>query len=90
MDFPEQYRAELLKAIDTIDLAKVRAAIQIFAEARDTGHSIFVCGNGGSASSASHFVTDMVKGDSYNLEKVSGSCRWWIPSPRSQRHAIAR
>jgi D-sedoheptulose 7-phosphate isomerase len=69
MDFPEQYRAELLKAIDTIDLAKVRAAIQMFAEARDTGHSIFVCGNGGSASSASHFVTDIVKRASYNREK---------------------
>jgi len=69
MDFPEQYRAELLKAIDTIDLAKVETAIEIFAQARETGRSIFVCGNGGSASSASHFVTDMVKGASYNREK---------------------
>jgi D-sedoheptulose 7-phosphate isomerase len=69
MNFPEQYRAELLKAIDTIDLSKVHEAIDIFTQARDAGHSIFVCGNGGSASSASHFVTDMVKGASYNREK---------------------
>ena len=69
MDFPELYRAELLKAIDTIDLAKVGQAIDIFAEARDQGRCIFVCGNGGSASAASHFATDMVKGASYNREK---------------------
>lgn len=69
MDFPQQYRAELLKAIDSIDLSKVRAAIDLLAQARDTGRTIFTCGNGGSASSASHFVTDMVKGASYNREK---------------------
>jgi D-sedoheptulose 7-phosphate isomerase len=69
MDFPEQYRAELLKAIDSIDLAKVRDAIDLFIQARDAGHTIFTCGNGGSASSASHFATDMVKGASYNREK---------------------
>ncbi len=69
MDFPEQYRAQLLKAIDTIDLAKVREAIDLFAEAREQGRTIFVCGNGGSASTASHFATDMVKGASYQREK---------------------
>jgi D-sedoheptulose 7-phosphate isomerase len=69
MDFPELYRAELLKAIGTIDLAKVGRAIEILAEARDQGRCIFVCGNGGSASSASHFATDMVKGASYHREK---------------------
>jgi D-sedoheptulose 7-phosphate isomerase len=69
MEFPAQYRTELLKAIDTIDLAKVSKAIEILAEARDRGRCIFVCGNGGSASSASHFVTDMVKGASYKRER---------------------
>jgi len=69
MEFPALYRAELSKALDTIDLAKVTRAIEIFAEARDQGRCIFVCGNGGSASSASHFVTDMVKGASYNHSK---------------------
>lgn len=69
MEFPALYRAELLKAIETIDLAKVGRAIEILAEARDQGRCIFVCGNGGSASSASHFATDMIKGASYNREK---------------------
>jgi D-sedoheptulose 7-phosphate isomerase len=34
-------------------------------EARAQNRRIFVCGNGGSASSASHFATDMVKGASF-------------------------
>jgi len=37
----------------------------VLAAARAEGRAIFVCGNGGSASTASHFVCDMVKGASY-------------------------
>ncbi|MBC8164942.1 MAG: SIS domain-containing protein [Bryobacteraceae bacterium] len=63
--FAEEYKAELLKAIDTIDTSKVEEAIGLLREARDAGKHIFVCGNGGSASTASHFACDMVKGASY-------------------------
>ena len=66
MTFSEQYRAELLKAIETIDLTKVDRAIEWFKESRDTGRHIFVCGNGGSASTASHFACYIVKGCSFN------------------------
>jgi D-sedoheptulose 7-phosphate isomerase len=69
MNFPEQYKAELFKAIETIDLEKVGKAIEVFTRARDEGHHIFVCGNGGSASTASHFACDMVKGASFNRAK---------------------
>src|SRR5260370_23904197 len=65
MTFPQAYRDELLKAIASIDLEKVNRAIEILARARDEGRRIFVCGNGGSASTASHFATDLVKGASY-------------------------
>ena len=65
MTFLEQYRADLLKAIDAVDLQKVSQAIEWFKEARDTGRTIFVCGNGGSAATASHFACDIVKGCSY-------------------------
>jgi D-sedoheptulose 7-phosphate isomerase len=64
--FIDAYKAEVLKAIETIDLEKVREAIAVFARARDEGRRIFVCGNGGSASTASHFACDMVKGASFN------------------------
>jgi D-sedoheptulose 7-phosphate isomerase len=69
MTFPESYKAELLKAIETIDLNKVNQAIELFREARAQGRHIFVCGNGGSASTASHFACDIVKGASYQRER---------------------
>jgi D-sedoheptulose 7-phosphate isomerase len=65
MTFPETYKADLLQTIDNIDLAKVNLAIEWFREARANGRHIFVCGNGGSASTASHFACDIVKGASY-------------------------
>lgn len=54
-----------MQAMTSIDVEKVDRAIAILAQARDEGRRIFVCGNGGSASTASHFATDMVKGASY-------------------------
>ncbi len=65
MIFPQLYKSGLLKAIESVDLETVGQAIQILARARDEGRRIFVCGNGGSASTASHFATDLVKGASY-------------------------
>jgi D-sedoheptulose 7-phosphate isomerase len=63
--FPESYKTGVLKTVETIDLEKVGQAIEIFRLAREEGRRIFVCGNGGSASTASHFACDMVKGASY-------------------------
>jgi D-sedoheptulose 7-phosphate isomerase len=63
--FALQYKNALLDAIEAIDLDKVGRAIEILTEARDAGRRVFVCGNGGSASSASHFACDMVKGASF-------------------------
>ena len=68
MNYPEQYKTALLEAIDRIDIGRVRQAIQWFEEARDQNRNIFVCGNGGSASTATHFTCDMVKGASYNRD----------------------
>jgi D-sedoheptulose 7-phosphate isomerase len=68
MSFSEQYKRNLLDTIQTIPLDRVEQAIQLLAQARADGRTIFVCGNGGSASTASHFVCDMVKGASYGRE----------------------
>ncbi len=65
MTFADQYRTELLRTIDIIDTDRVGRAIEWFQEARANGRHIFVCGNGGSASTASHFACDIVKGASY-------------------------
>jgi D-sedoheptulose 7-phosphate isomerase len=63
--FPAEYKNDLLGVIERIDLSKVSQAIEILRQARDENRHIFVCGNGGSASTASHFVCDMVKGASF-------------------------
>jgi D-sedoheptulose 7-phosphate isomerase len=63
--FPASYKTDLLQAIEAIDLEKVNQAIETLGQARDQNRHVFVCGNGGSASTASHFACDMVKGASY-------------------------
>jgi D-sedoheptulose 7-phosphate isomerase len=68
MTFTENYKALLLEAINSIDLTKVDQAIEWFREARDAGRTIFICGNGGSAASASHIVCDINKGASYGRD----------------------
>lgn len=67
-NFPDEYKHHLLRAIDTIDSKRVTRAIQMLAEARDHARTIFVCGNGGSASTASHFACDIVKGASFQRD----------------------
>jgi len=66
MSYPDQYKAALVEAIDRIDIARVQQAIDWFHKAREESRNIFVCGNGGSSSTATHFACDMVKGASYN------------------------
>jgi len=68
MSFPEAYREQLHRAIDAVDVNGVKTAILWFEEARAQNRHIFVCGNGGSASTASHLACDIVKGASYNRE----------------------
>jgi len=67
--FAGEYKSKLLNALETLDLSGIAQAIEILREARDHNRQIFVCGNGGSASTASHFVCDMVKGASFQRDK---------------------
>ncbi len=69
VDFAWQYKAKLLNALETVDMEAVGRGIEMLAAARDGDRHIFACGNGGSASTASHFVTDMLKGASYNRQQ---------------------
>jgi len=73
MSYCEEYRTQLLKVIEDLDVSKIEQAVGWFRQARDENRQIFTCGNGGSASTASHFVADMLKGASYGR-----SCRFRI------------
>ena len=63
--FVSHYKEQLQRTIETIPLDRVEQAIEWLKQARAQDRAIFTCGNGGSASTASHFVCDMVKGASY-------------------------
>ena len=56
-------------ALDSIPIEKVESIILKFKEAHAEGRQIFLFGNGGSASNASHFATDLGKGSSDVLSK---------------------
>ena len=56
-------------ALDSIPIEKVESIILKLKEAHAKGRQIFLFGNGGSASNASHFATDLGKGSSDVLGK---------------------
>jgi D-sedoheptulose 7-phosphate isomerase len=69
MSFSADYKSELLDTIQKIDTTQVDRAVAWFKEVLDNDRHVFVCGNGGSGSTASHFVCDVLKGASFNREK---------------------
>ena len=69
MSFVIDYKRRLVAALDSVELDRVEALIEVFKRARDENRQIFVFGNGGSAATANHFACDMVKGASYGRNK---------------------
>ncbi len=68
MNYFDTYRELLQETLASLDLQRVEQASEWLREARDQGKHVFVCGNGGSAFTASHFATDLVKGASYEQD----------------------
>jgi D-sedoheptulose 7-phosphate isomerase len=65
MNYVADYLEKVKAAIDLVDSSRVDTLISWLAETRTAKHSIFTMGNGGSSSTASHWVNDLVKGASY-------------------------
>ena len=63
-DYLENYINQQKMAVDAIPVEEVAGIIELFSAARKNEQQIFVCGNGGSASNASHFITDLGKSSS--------------------------
>ena len=87
MDYAGQYKVQILEAIQSIDLAKVRQAIQIFRAARTHGRRIFVCGAGGTDSMAPQFLCDLVKEASFNRSSRFRILALSDQSPKISSHA---
>lgn len=68
-DWIKNYLADQGKTIAAIPPADVARIIGILRKALDEDRQVFAFGNGGSASNASHFATDLGKGASDKLGK---------------------
>lgn len=55
------YLAEMQKAIQDISIEDVDRAAELLFDAWKRGSQVFTCGNGGSASTATHFACDLTK-----------------------------
>ena len=57
------------RAVEALDPAAISALVDTLRVAHKEGKQVLVCGNGGSAANASHFVTDLGKSASDKLAK---------------------
>lgn len=64
VEYVDQYLTRLTQTLAELDRDQVARLIDCISEARAHDRQIFVCGNGGSTSTASHFAIDLGKGAS--------------------------
>ncbi len=60
-DFIQNYLSEMKRTVDDISIEDVGRVVELLYDAWQKGHQVFVCGNGGSASTATHFTCDLSK-----------------------------
>ena len=71
----EDYLKQLKTTLNNFNIDEIEAVANLFISARQSKKHIYVFGNGGSGSTASHMVCDIIKGCSYNKkEKFKISC----------------
>jgi D-sedoheptulose 7-phosphate isomerase len=68
MTYFDEYRKALTSSILAIEESLLEEFRQDLVTARANGKTVYTCGNGGSASTASHFATDLLKGASYQKD----------------------
>ena len=56
-----EYLSGIKKTIDILPVESIEEVISVLQEARLNGRQVFIMGNGGSAATASHFVSDLAK-----------------------------
>lgn len=65
--FSKNYFREAKKAINNLDLGKIKEIVEVLFEAYNNDKKIFIFGDGGSAATASHFACDLGKGTLKNV-----------------------
>lgn len=65
----QNYINQEINVIKSLDLSSINEVMNLLEKTRKNDAIIYICGNGGSAATASHFVCDFNKGVSLNQEK---------------------
>jgi D-sedoheptulose 7-phosphate isomerase len=65
----KNYLDATIRSLQGLPLDEIARVIEMLEAARDEGRQIFICGNGGSAATASHFVNDLGKGASLGRKR---------------------
>lgn len=71
MDYTNEIKKYIELEIQTmknLDIDSINQIMNVLEEARLSGKRVFICGNGGSASTASHFCCDFNKGVSHDKD----------------------
>ena len=69
LNFIRDYKRQASEAALSLSDDSIANLIDLLQRAREANRQVFLCGNGGSASTASHFANDLGKGASYGRDK---------------------
>jgi D-sedoheptulose 7-phosphate isomerase len=58
----DKYRSDVSLTLGKLPTDKIAEVVDVLAQARQNGNRVFIFGNGGSATTASHFASDLSKG----------------------------
>lgn len=67
-----EYRDREVEVLNALDLNSINEVLNVLEEARGNRRHIFICGNGGSAATASHYAGDFNKGVNMGLANIDG------------------
>lgn len=64
-----KYLEEEIEVLKKLDVDQINQVMNVLEESRLNGKTVYICGNGGSAATASHFAGDFNKGVSIHFDE---------------------
>lgn len=87
IDKISEYRDMEVRVLQSLDLQSINTVMNVLEEARKAKRHIYICGNGGSAATASHYAGDFNKGVNMGLVGIDGHKSTGIPIGESMASA---
>lgn len=76
----QRYRDREIAVFQNLNLEDVNTVMNVLENARIMRKRIFICGNGGSAATASHYASDFNKGVNLSLLNIDGQATLEMPN----------